>query len=273
MGFSLELRYHICLQPIDVPVFNPVALELLQLFTNTDANIDDVVGIINKDPALSIQILKMANSSAYVGRSRSETIKDSVNRLGVRQITNLAMAASQAAIYVSDLPVVNDVMQDLWLHSYACAIGCRSMAFNTGNNALADHAYLAGLLHDIGKLYLLKAMERISLNHETRFELDRETLLDVFSDMHVEQGCRIMAHWEIPSVYHDIVARHHSEHFDPNDHLLAIVRLVNFFSMQHNMDLYPQYIQPLDVSPEIRVLSASEAALEKLKIDMSGAYT
>ncbi len=272
MGFSLELRYEICLQPIDLPVFNPIALELLQLLTNPDSDIDAVVGIINKDPALSIQILKIANSSAYAGLSRSETIKDSVNRLGARQITNIAMAASQAAIYVSDSPVVNEVMQDLWIHSYACAIGCRSMAISTGHKELADHAYLAGLLHDIGKLYLLKAMEQISLNGDTSFELDHETLQGVISDMHIEQGCRVMLHWDIPSVYHAIVAKHHWEYFDPNDTLLAIVRLVNFNSRNYNLNRYPWLVQPLDVSTEIGALHASEETLNKLKIDMSSSY-
>src|SRR6185369_12504965 len=122
MSFSLDLRYHICQQPIELPVFNPIALELLQLLADPDTEIEKVSETINKDQALSIQILKMANSSAYAGRYKSETIKDSVNRLGVKQITNLAMAASQAALHVSGIPLVNDIMQGLWLHSYACAI-------------------------------------------------------------------------------------------------------------------------------------------------------
>ena len=268
MGFSLDLRYHICLQPIELPVFNQVALELLQLLAHSTAEIDDVIQTINKDQALSVQVLRMANSSAYAGRFKSETIKDSVNRLGVKQITNLAMAASQAALHTSAITVVNEVMQDLWLHSRACAAGCRSLAITTGHRELADHAYLAGLIHDIGKLYLLKAMERISLDKETKFELDRETLLDVFSDMHVEQGCRIMGHWNIPSVYCAIVANHHAIQFDPNDTLLAIVRLVNFNSINYNLNLYPRAVQPQDAVPEISALAVSDAALALLETDM-----
>lgn len=273
MAFSLDLRYHICLQPIELPVFNPVALELLRLLADPETQIDDVINIINKDQALSIQILRMANSSAYAGRYKSETIKDSVNRLGIKQTANLAMAASQATLHTSVIPVVNDVMRDLWLHSHACAIGCRSLAISCGHRELADQAYLAGLLHDLGKLYLLKAMERISLHNETRFELDLETLLNVFSDMHVEQGCRIMNYWEIPDLYSGIVAQHHAEHFDCTDTLLAIVRLVNFNSMSYKLNLYPRLIQPRDATPEISVLHASEAAMEQLEADMKASCT
>jgi putative nucleotidyltransferase with HDIG domain len=268
MGFSLDLRYLICRQPIQLPVFNPVALELLQLLADPETEISNVIETINKDQALSIQILRMANSSAYAGRSKSETIKDSVNRLGIKQITNLAMAASQAALHFSSIPVVNVIMQSLWQHSYACAIGCHTLAVSTDHRGLADQAYLAGLLHDIGKLYLLKAMEQISLKNKNFFELDHETLLDVFSDMHVEQGVRIMNHWDIPSLYSSIVANHHADHIDPKDTLLAIVRLVNFNSMQYELNSFPRYIQPQDVAPEINTLHVSESALAQLEMDM-----
>jgi len=273
MGFSLDLRYHICLQPIELPVFNPVALELLQMLADHDVEMDEVIGVINKDPALSLQILRMANSSAYAGRYKSETIKESVNRLGARQITSLAMAASQAAIHASGNPIVNSVMQNLWLHSHACALGCRSLAISCGYRELADKAYLAGLLHDIGKLYLLKALERIALNGDMPCDLDRETLLDVFSDMHVEQGVRIMNHWDIPSLYSGIVANHHAEFFDSEDILLAIVRLVNFKSMKYELDLYPRFVQPDDVDAEAGLLKASEADLEQMEREMCSSAT
>jgi HD-like signal output (HDOD) protein len=268
MGFSLDLRYHICLQPIDLPVFNPVALELLELLALDDVDIELIVSTINKDPALAVKVLGLANSSAFAGRFRSETIKDSVNRLGAELITNLVMAASQAALHVSQIPVVSDAMRDLWLHSQACALGCRSLAIHTGRRELAEHAYLAGLIHDIGKLYLLNAMEQISLHERNGFELDRETLLDVFSDMHVEQGCRVMGHWNIPSVYCAIVANHHAPGFDADDALLAMVRLVNFNSIQYGLNRYPQAIQPPDAAAEIAALGASDETLAQLEKDM-----
>lgn len=268
MGFSLDLRYQICQQPIELPIFNPVALELMQLLADPDTEISCVIETINKDPGLAIQILRMANSSAYSGRCKSETIKDSVNRLGIKLITNLAMAASQAALHASNNPVVNVVMQSLWQHSYACAIGCYSLAVISGHRELADQAYMAGLLHDIGKLYLLKAMEQISLKHETKCDLDRETLLDVFSDMHIEQGVRIMYHWEIPTLYSSIVANHHADYVDPKDILLSIVRLVNFNSIQYELNSFPRYIQPPDAFVEIGVLNVNALALVQLEKDM-----
>jgi putative nucleotidyltransferase with HDIG domain len=256
------------MQPIELPVFNSVALELLQLLADPETEIGNVIETINKDQALSIQILRMANSSAYAGRYKSDTIKESVSRLGIKQITSLAMAASQAALHASSIPVVNVMMQNLWQHSYACAVGCHSLAISTGHRHLADQAYLAGLLHDIGKLYLLKAMEQISLNGEIIFELDRDTLLDVFSDMHIEQGVRIMYHWGIPDLYSSVVANHHAEHAEPSDVLLAIVRLVNFNSMKYDLNTFPRFVQPENSSAEMNLLHVSESDMELLEKEM-----
>jgi len=234
-------------------------------------DIDAIVGTINEDQGLSAQVLKMANSAAFTGLKRSETIKESAIRLGTRQITNLAMAASQSALHTSDNPVVNDVMQDLWLHSHACALGCQSLAMRTGHPDLADQAYMAGLLHDIGKLYILKALERISQDKESGIVLERELILGAFSELHVELGCRLMDHWNIPPVYRAIVADHHSEHVDSQDILLAIVRLVNFNSRMLNMSLNSRAILTEDVFQEINTLRMDESVWAKLEEIMIGA--
>lgn len=271
MSVSLDLRISFCLLPIELPVFNPVALELLQMLNDPSINIDAVVSTINEDQALSARVLKMANSAAFSGLTRTETIKAAALRLGTRQITNLAMAASQAALHVSDNPVVNDIMQDLWLHSHACALGCRSLAIMTGHKSLADQAYMAGLLHDIGKLYILKAMEQISQNNESGIVLERELILGVFSEMHVELGCRLMDHWNIPPLYRAIVADHHSEQVDSEDTLLAIVRLVNFNSRKLHLSLSSATIQKEDFLPESTALQMDDSDWAELEKSMSGA--
>jgi HD-like signal output (HDOD) protein len=271
MSVSLELRISFCQMPIELPVFNPVALELLQMLVEPATDIHAIVNTINEDQALSAQVLKMANSAVFSGLVRSETIKDSALRLGTRQITNLAMAASQAALHTSDVPLVNEVMQDLWLHSHACALGCRALALKTGNKRFADHAYMAGLLHDIGKLYILKSLEHISLDKEFETVLNRELILGVFTEMHVELGCRLMDHWNIPPVYRAIVAGHHSEQVDPHDILLAIVRLVNFNSRRLHLSLNPAAAMPDDVLPEITALQMDESVWAVLEETMNGA--
>lgn len=256
-------------QPDDLPVFNPVALDLLQLLAEPDINYFNVIRKIKEDQSLSAQVLKMSNSPSYAGRSKCETIENSAIRLGTQQIANLAIAASHASVHQSSVPMVNDVMQELWRHSHSCALGCRWIAMKTGYQSLADHAYMAGLLHDIGKLYLLKALERFNRGSDSRVELSREILLNIFSEMHVEFGCRIIDLWNIPPVYRDIVAFHHSGESGSNEFLLAIVRIVNSNSANFNMNHFPTGSSAEDVPTEFSTFLKKDSDLAKLEMVMT----
>jgi HD-like signal output (HDOD) protein len=270
MGISLDVRQYLATQPIDLPVFNPVALNILQLTSNPDTDIEDIIRAINEDQSLAAQILKMANSPVFMGLSKMETIKASVIRLGSRQVANLAMTASQASLHTSDDIVINGIMQELYCHSNACAIGCWWVAQQTGQRNLAEQAYMAGLIHDIGKLYLLKALEQLNSSSDPAKHFDRGLFLGAFSDMHIEEGCRIMDHWNLPPIYRSVVANHHTEKFDPDETLLAIVRLVNVVTRKYGLSLNPD--QTSDIQQEKNVLAMDESRCAELNILMKGYF-
>ena len=264
-----EIRRLLVQQPIELPVFHPVALKLTIMIPDPYSDFDDIVRVISEDQALSAKVLKMSNSSAYMGLKKAETIKESAIRLGAQQISVLAMAASQASLHSSDNPVINSVMRELWQHSLACAIGCWWVANNTGHKSILDHAYLAGLLHDIGKLYLLKAMEQLVRDRVVGVTLERNSMIDIFTDMHVEQGCRIMDHWSIPAIYRSVVERHHDENCDPLDAMLTILRLVNAVSRKIGLSLNRENLQTEQAIPEAGLLDMDEVQIAKLESVMA----
>ena len=153
MPVSNEFRALLAQQPIELPVFHPVALKLTIMLPDPYSDFDDIVKVISEDQALSAQVIRMANSSAYMGLKKAETMKEAAIRLGVRQISVLAMAASQATLHTSKNEYIEPVLRELWQHSLACALGSWWVAHNTGHQGITDHAYLAALLHDIGKLF------------------------------------------------------------------------------------------------------------------------
>jgi HD-like signal output (HDOD) protein len=252
-------------QPIELQVFKPVALDLLRLVAEPDINFFNVIKTIKEDQALSAHVLKMSNSPSYMGRSRCETIENAAIRLGTQQIANIAIAASHASVHASEDPVVHDAMQDLWLHSHACALGCRSIALRTGHQSFADHAYLAGLLHDIGKLYLVKALERLSQDKTASISLDRNLLMTVFAKIHVEMGCRVMDHLNLSQIYRDVAALHHSDYIDTDDILLSIVRLVNYNSRKFELSLFPTQYRNEDICPDLGSFHPDESSMTKLR--------
>jgi HD-like signal output (HDOD) protein len=264
MPLSLTIRRLLTTQPVELPVFHPIALRLQQLLETPDFTVDAAIALAGEDPSLAGQILKMANSTVYMGRVRVETIKDAVIRLGAQQVANIAMAASQAGLHVSDNRVLNGFMQSLWLHSHACAVGSRWLARNAGYPQYADQAYLAGLLHDVGKLYLLKALERLNKMGVAQAALEEELLLEIFAELHVEQGCRLMQHWNMPEIYGNVVARHHDEEFDSGDTILTLVRLVNKAAKVKGIDLVKEPDLDLQAQPETALLQISQDELDDL---------
>jgi len=259
MPLSLTIRRLLTTQPIDLPVFHPIALRLQQLLETPDFTMDAVISLANEDQSLAGQILKMANSAVYMGRVRTETIKDAVIRLGAQQVSNLAMAASQAGLHVSDNRVINGFLQSLWLHSHACAVGSRWLARNAGYPQISDQSYLAGLLHDVGKLYLLKALERLNKMGVAQAALEEDLLLEIFAELHVDQGCRLMEHWNMPKVYYNVVANHHDNNFDTTDTVLTVVRLVNSACKLKGIGLVH--------TPELDIQAAPETALLQVTQD------
>lgn len=254
-------------QPIDLPVFHPVALKLTLMLPDPYSDFDDIVKVISEDQGLSAQVLKMANSSVYIGLKKAETIKESAIRLGVRQISVLAMAASQASLHTSGNSTISTIMRELWQHSLACALGCWWVAQNSNHQSIIEHAYLAGLLHDIGKLHLLKAVENLAHDNRSPNLLERQTVMTIFNEMHVKQGCRIVEHWNIPPIYQSVIAQHHAESYDHVDTLLTITRLVNIISRKLNLSLDPCQ-EPLS-PPEAGLLDLDENQMTKLESVMT----
>jgi HD-like signal output (HDOD) protein len=243
---------------------HPIAIRLQHLLETPHFTMDEVIALANEDQSLAGQILKMANSTVYMGRVRTETIKDAVIRLGAQQVSNLAMAASQAGLHESDNKVLNGFMQSLWMHSHACAAGCRWLARSAGYPQYADQAYLAGLLHDVGKLYLLKALERLNSMGVAQAALEEDLLLEIFAELHVEQGCRLMQHWNMPRIYYNVVANHHDDNFDTTDTVLTVVRLVNAACKLKGIDLVKDSNIDMQAQPETTMLQLTQDELDDL---------
>ncbi len=216
-------------QPIVIPIFHVVALKLQHMVNEKTYNIDDVIKLVNEDTALASEMIKYANSPYYAGTSPITTIKNAIVRLGSKQIVNLAFSASLANIR-SDNPFINSHMKDLWYHSLsvAKASACLAVEINKVNklNELdSDEAYLAGLLHDIGKLYLLKAIDGLSKSGV--IQPNNNTILHILDDLNYHQGVRVLKHFRLPDIFSDILERLGYTNWKTGslDHLIAVISL------------------------------------------------
>ena len=216
-------------QPVNIPVFHEVALRLLQMMNGNSYRIEEAIKLVNEDTALASEMLRHANTTYNSGTTPITTIKNAIVRLGSQQVVNLAFTASMAT-NISDNPIINAQLKRLWKHSHAVAITSAWLAVQTSHNnpALdinADEVYLAGLFHDIGKLYLLKSMD--NLIKLGILKDDDELIAEMLEGFSLQLGIKVMQHLHIPEIYSDSVERHITDNWQcgTNDHLVAAVRL------------------------------------------------
>jgi len=252
-------------QPIELPIFHPVALKLQRMLSDYDFTVDEVAQVATEDQSLASQMLKIANSPMYMGRTKVATIKETVIRLGAQQVINLAIAASQASSHGSDNEVLDRYMKELWLHSHGCALGSKWLAHACGMRGVADETYLAALLHDVGKLYLLKSIERLVKAGVISSMFDDDLILEIFEVMHVEQGYRLMQHWNFPAMYCDVIRDHHADRWDTVNKMLALVRFVNMAAHRVGLGLKHEPDLVLKAMPEAEILDISDLQIAELE--------
>ena len=215
-------------ESLNLPIFHTVAVKLQGVLAAKDFTIDQVVALIVRDQALTIQILRLANSAFFSGLIRVTTITEAVVRLGPREIANVAMLASQQNSYHSfTVSELKKHSQLLWRHAIGCAIGTRWLSERIGYKHLAQEAFIAGLLHDIGSLLILKVLEGIMLAEPNGKGIPREVAAEIMVAMHTDAGFQLMTKWNLPELYCNIVRDHHKELSDTSNVLLSLVRLVD----------------------------------------------
>lgn len=255
----------------DLPVFNSVAVKLQQMLARREFKIEDVIDMISEDQSLASQVLKVANSPYYAGLSSIATIKNAIVRLGAQEVANMVMMASQYELYQSKNEYLNNSMQQLWAHSLACATGAKWLAKKTGYIHLAAESFMGGLLHDIGKLALLKVLDDIDRNKESKTAFSETLISEILDRMHEDVGYRLMKSWSLPEAYCSIAVNHHKDDFDVNDILLVLVRLSDKACKRVGKSLQPDTSLSLVSTQEALLLGVKEMTLAELEITVEDA--
>jgi hypothetical protein len=216
-------------QPIVIPVFNKVALLLQQKMREQAYEINEIVDLIHEDQALASEMLRYANSTYNSSHIPITTIRNAVIRLGSQQIVNLAFAASMATTRSANQNI-NTYMTNLWQHCHAVAKASAFFALKIGRDKNIpdldpDEVYLAGLLHDIGKLYLLKVIDRLITNDI--LNPGNDIIGEILDELNIEQGLRVMHDLNVPDIYSNAIVRLGVDDWQcgSNDYLVAAVRL------------------------------------------------
>ena len=208
-----------------LPSMPTTVVALGQAVADDRCNVDRILVILAKDPALSATMLRLANSVAYAGAGRVMDLRNAVMRMGFDAILNLGRTAA----IIRSFRGANQLDPfRLWQHAVAVGLVAQGICRLQKRAYQADAAYLAGLLHDIGKIALdrcfaeeyapvVKAIEEgeICIQAESR-------LLGI---THAEVGAMVAVNWGFPEEMVEAIREHHTER--PTEFLASLVQLAD----------------------------------------------
>jgi putative nucleotidyltransferase with HDIG domain len=184
---------------LTLPSLPVIAFKAIELTRSPDINLQEVSTLIEKDPVLAAQMLKTCNSAAMATREPCKSISQAVTRLGTKNLRSTLLEISARKLFESKDTKVSAAVKALWEHSRAVAQLAQKVSVVSGA-ADPDTAYLAGLLHDIGKpvvaTMLLEAENQI-LQRNPKLWIDFNTWMDVVQNTHRPIGLSLAKKWQL----------------------------------------------------------------------------
>lgn len=193
----------------DIFVLPEAVIKIKQLIDDGATSMEDIAEVINYDPAIMSQVLKISNSALYKFPNTITTVSKAIQVIGTRSIYDLVLAYGVSSAFKDLDPDVID-LDKFWEQSVSCALLCKHLADELGVKE-SEKLFVCGLLHNIGELVMVQldpkiAKDNASISQEiTPLMLQNKNL--GFSYAKVSSG--LLSHWGIPDDISQIVAKIH----------------------------------------------------------------
>jgi HD-like signal output (HDOD) protein len=188
-----------------LPTLPEIALKVRRAADDPEVNLNHMSEVISQDPALSMGMLKVANSVAFGRRVKVETIHQAVTRIGLRQIKSIATAMALEQVFVSNNDIIASYMKKSWnktvdVSSVAIALMTQYLEKNKHSPLAIDTLTLAALVHNLGVLPILTEAE----NHQDIFA-NPTFLSEAIVKLSSKIGGAITRAWEFSDELTEIV--------------------------------------------------------------------
>lgn len=201
---------------IDLPSMPATLARIISITNSPEATAEQLAAVVRLDQSLSTKVLRLANSAYYGRRMKAETITDAVVTLGFSSVRNLAASASVIDALFPKKMFPGFSWQDMWIHSVTCAVASENLYSRMTKKSAGgnESAFVAGLLHDVGKLILARALPQrfiqvVEAVREYNFDMVRAES-NILSTNHTKIGGDLAEQWEFPAKLTAGIAFHHS---------------------------------------------------------------
>jgi HD-like signal output (HDOD) protein len=178
---------------IEIPAFPDVAVRIRQVLADDNCNSAQVAKVVSVEPGMTAKLLQMANSAALnPGGSRISELKSAIARIGFANVRTASLAYAMEQIRAAPALVsIRQPLSEIWERSISVA-AMSFVAARRWSRVSPDKALLAGLMHGVGKVYILAR----SVRHAELFS-DPAVLQQIMRDWHCPVAKAVLESWEI----------------------------------------------------------------------------
>jgi HD-like signal output (HDOD) protein len=223
-----KLERSLAQRSLELPSLPEVALKIRKALADENVSFSEIVRLLGADPALAARILKVANSAMfYRGGQPITNLHDAVAQLGYKMVRNVALSFVAQQVFIGyGSRELREHISAIWRHSIRTAALAHMLARVHGTPN-PDEAFLAGLLHAVGKLYVL-----MRVRGDAGALADEAALRSVLAAWHPRLGRAVIETWELSEELAAAVGDHEScglEAPDPPT-LTSAVAVANYFA-------------------------------------------
>lgn len=223
----------------DIFVLPEAVIKIKQLIEDDATSMEDIAEVINYDPAVMSQVLKISNSALYKFPNTITTVSKAIQVIGTRSIYDLVLAYGVSKAFKDLNPEVID-LERFWEQSVSCALLCKHLAEELGFKE-SEKLFVCGLLHNIGELVMVKLAPQIAKDNSaisqdiTPVMLQKKHLGFTYADI----SAGLLLKWGIPEDIAQIVAKTHASESAAENTEQQILQLAYVLARNNvNQDLY-----------------------------------
>ena len=186
---------------VDVPMLPEVANKALLLAQNPDSDAGEMADLIQSDQSLAGHVMRIANSAAYTPMSNLVSLQQAIARLGMGVISEIALAAAIGA-KIFNTPGYEDYVAGVWRHALATSLWSKEIARHCRSNV--EVAFLAGLLHSIGRPAVLQAI--LELAEQQQVTLSQYEIQQLENTYCQQVSQAVVNAWQMPTLVIEAVS-------------------------------------------------------------------
>ena len=261
-----------------------IAANTLKILTTEAPDIDEVIKLVESDQAIVMKILKIVNSSYFGIQNHISSIQKAVVMLGFSEISCVLLGVTISESLLKPFRKKSARKQEfLWKHSLACAV-CAEMIAKQIYPSFKNEAFIAGLLHDVGKLIidetLPKMFDQVMDDCSEQGTPWLEAEQSIIGIDHSTVGKWLAEKWNLGPLLAQAIWLHHHPLSTINDldfikhkELILIVHLADFLSHNIMADLIPSLQEKIDYEEICKFLRIKPEYLERVSASLGKHYS